>query len=212
MIKIKKAGLVVAMFGFFLIGCEEGETTPELLLPLVGSYTLTEMSINDEAITLRDTLLAFVNPQNGVDSVNIEAGTHILITSELYTDSDETPIGGTVTLNNDSSATLAGLLPVNWGTGCQPFILVSELGSDGIWSADTSTGIFTLDLVLDQLDIDGVFTLIGNHLEVIYESSVTHDERTISSVNYEGASVAVTPVCLPVSTITERVLKLTLNL
>ncbi|NQV51438.1 MAG: hypothetical protein HQ507_13145 [Candidatus Marinimicrobia bacterium] len=212
MLKIKRSGMIAAILGCFLIGCEEEEAPPELLLPLVGTYTLTEMIINDEAITLRDTLLAFVNPQNGVDSVSIGAGTLILVASDIYTDADTTPIGGTVTLNNNSSATLAGLLPVNWGTGCQPFLLISDLGSDGAWSADTSTGIFTLDLVVDQLDIDGFFTLTGDHLEVIYESTVTNDERIISRVNYNGASVAVTPVCLPVSTVTERVLKLTLIL
>ncbi len=211
MLKIKKAGLIVFIVGGLLVGCEDESTPSEVQLPLTGAYTLTEMIVNLAATTLRDTMLAFVNPQSGVDSVSIDAGTLVLVSSEIYTDADAVPIGGTVTLRNDLSSTLAGNLPVNWGTACAPSILISGLSYDGIWSADTSTGVFTLDLVVDQLDIDGFFTITGEHLEVIYESTVTHDERTISSVNYNGASVAVTPVCLPVSTVTERVLKLTLN-
>jgi hypothetical protein len=102
-------------------------------------------------------------------------------------------------------------LPVNWGTGCVPSIIISGLTSDGTWSADTSTGVFTLDLVVDALDIDGSFTLSGDQLEVLYASMLSNDERTISSVTYLGADVLVSPTCLPVSTVTERILKLTLN-
>jgi hypothetical protein len=146
-----------------------------------------------------------------VDSITINAGTLVLFETELYTDSDPEPIGGTVSLRSDLSGTLSGNLPVNWGTGCVPSIIISGLTSDGTWSADTSTGVFTLDLVVDALDIDGSFTLSGDQLEVLYASMLSNDERTISSVTYLGADVLVSPTCLPVSTVTERILKLTLN-
>ena len=211
MIKIIRAGMIISIIGGLLIGCEDDEATPENNHPLTGEYTLTEMTINVESTTLRDTTLAFMTAQNGVDSVTIAAGTLVLVESDLYTDTDSDPIGGTVTLRNDLSGTLSGNLPVNWGTGCLPSVLISGLTSDGTWSADTTTGVFTLDLVVDALDIDGSFSLSSDHLEVLYASTLNNDERTISSVSYMGADVAVTPTCLPVSTFTERVLTLTFN-
>ncbi|MBT3228107.1 MAG: hypothetical protein HOD43_10735 [Candidatus Marinimicrobia bacterium] len=212
MLNIIRAGVIISIIGGLLIGCEDDvDTIPEIDHPLTGVYTLTEMTIDVEATSLRDTTLAFVVPQNGVDSITINAGTLVLFETELYTDSDPEPIGGTVSLRSDLSGTLSGNLPVNWGTGCVPSIIISGLTSDGTWSADTSTGVFTLDLVVDALDIDGSFTLSGDQLEVLYASMLSNDERTISSVTYLGADVLVSPTCLPVSTVTERILKLTLN-
>ncbi|MBC8376306.1 MAG: hypothetical protein H8E26_09675 [FCB group bacterium] len=207
MLNIIRAGLIISIIGGLLIGCEDDEATPENNHPLTGEYTLAEMTINVEATTLRDTTLAFITPQDGVDSVTITAGTLILVESDLYTDTGADSIGGKVTLRDDLTGTLAGRLPVNWGTGCEPIILVSDLGSDGIWSADTTTGVFTLDLVLDALDIDGTLSVSSDHLEVIYESMLSNDERTISTVN----DIAINPACLPVSTVTERILTLTFN-
>ena len=212
MLNIIRAGVIISIIGGLLIGCEDDvDTIPEIDHPLTGVYTLTEMTIDVEATSLRDTTLAFVVPQNGVDSITINAGTLVLFETELYTDSDPEPIGGTVSLRSDLSGTLSGNLPVNWGTGCVPSIIISGLTSDGTWSADTSTGVFTLDLVVDALAIDGSFTLSGDQLEVLYASMLSNDERTISSVTYLGADVLVSPTCLPVSTVTERILKLTLN-
>ena len=160
MLNIIRAGVIISIIGGLLIGCEDDvDTIPEIDHPLTGVYTLTEMTIDVEATSLRDTTLAFVVPQNGVDSITINAGTLVLFETELYTDSDPEPIGGTVSLRSDLSGTLSGNLPVNWGTGCVPSIIISGLTSDGTWSADTSTGVFTLDLVVDALDIDGSFTL-----------------------------------------------------
>ncbi|NQV42659.1 MAG: hypothetical protein HQ506_09910 [Candidatus Marinimicrobia bacterium] len=212
MLNIIRAGLIISIFGGLLIGCEDDEVTPENIHPLTGEYTLTEMTINVESTTLRDTTLAFSTPQNGVDSVSIPAGTLILIENDWYTSADSIdPIEGTVSLRNDLSGTLSGNLPVNWGTGCSPSVLISGLTSDGTWSADTTTGVFTLDLVVDALDIDGSFSISADHLEVFYESTLSNDARTISNVNYLGTDVAITPACLPVSTITERILTLTFN-
>ncbi len=211
MLNIIRAGMIILIAGGLLIGCEDDEVTPENNHPLTGVYSLTEMTITVESTTLRDTTLAFITPQNGIDSVAIAAGTLILIESDLYTNTDTDPVGGTVTLRNDLSGTLSGNLPVNWGTGCAPSVLISGLTSDGTWSADTTTGMFTLDLVVDALDIDGSFTLEGDQLEVTYLAHDGHDERMISTINYLGANVAVLPTCLPVSTVTERILKLTLN-
>ncbi len=211
MLNIIRAGVIISIIGGLLIGCEDDETAPGINHPLTGEYTLTEMTINVEATTLRDTTLNFIIPQNGVSSITIAAGTLVLIESELYTNADSEPIGGTVTLRNDLSGTLSGNLPVNWGTGCAPSVLISGLTSDGTWSADTTSGVFTLDLVLDALDIDGSFSLSSDHLEVIYASMLSNDERTISRVSYMDADVAVVPACLPVSTVTERILTLTFN-
>lgn len=199
------------LIGLVLVGCEDDPIVQDDEHPLTGVYTLTEMTISVEATTVGSNTLAFAIPQAGEDSVTIEPGTLILTEFDLYTDEDTDPIGGTVTLRSDLSGTLAGNLPVNWGTGCAPSILISGLSSDGVWSADTSSGVFTLDLVVDQLDIDGFFTLNGNALEVVYDSSMPGDERVISSVSHLGAEVAVVPVCLPVATVTRRVLSLTLN-
>jgi len=211
MLNIIRAGVILLFIGGLIVSCEDTESTPENTHALTGVYTLTEMTINVEATTVQSTTLAFVSSQDGVDSVTIDAGSVILVESELYTDDDADPIGGTVTLEDDLSGNLQGFLPVNWGTGCAPSILISALGSDGVWSADTTTGVFTLDLVVDQLDIDGLFALDGQQLEVTYVATMPGDERIISSVTYMGAEVAVNPVCVPVSTVTERILKLTRN-
>jgi hypothetical protein len=211
MLNIIRVGVIISIIGGLLIGCEDDEVTPDIDHPLTGEYVLREMTINVEATTLRDTTLAFSTPQNGVDSVTIAAGTLILVESDLYTDTDSDPIGGTVVLRGDLSGTLSGNLPVNWGTGCAPSVQISGLTSDGTWSADTTTGTFTLDLVLDALDIDGSFSLSSDHLEVIYASMLSNDQRMVSSVSYMDADVAVTPACLPVSTVTERILTLTFN-
>lgn len=208
MLNLIRAGVIVLIVGGLLIGCEDDETTPEIDHPLTGVYTLTELTINVEVTTSRDTTLAFASPQDGVDSVQIPAGTHFILEPEHYTDADTDPIGGTVTLRNDLSGTLSGNLPVNWGTGCFPSILISTLTSDGTWSADTTSGVFTLDLVVDALDIDGSFSLYDDYLEVIYTDLLTTDERTISSVSYMGGAVDIVPACLPVSTTTERILTL----
>jgi|SaaInlStandDraft_6_1057023.scaffolds.fasta_scaffold37048_2 hypothetical protein len=213
MLNIIRAGVIISIIGGLLIGCEDDEATPENIHPLTGEYTFTEMTINVESTTLRDTTLAFTTSQNGVDSVTISAGTLILIESDLYTDADSIPIGGTVILRDNLSGTLSGKLPINWGTGCAPNVIISTspLTSDGFWSADTTTGVFTLDLVLDALDIDGFFSLSSDRLEVIYASILSNDERVISSVSYMDADVAVTPTCVPVSTVTERILRLSFN-
>ncbi len=212
MLNIIRAGMIISIIGGLLIGCEDDDTTPEINHSLTGEYTLTEMTIHVEATTLRDTTLAFIIPQNGVDSVTIDAGTLILVESDLYTNADTiNPIGGTVTLRNDLSGTLSGDLPVNWGSGCAPSILISSLTSDGTWSADTTSGVFTLDLVVDALDIDGFFALEGDQLEVTYLAHDGLDERMISSVNYLGSDVGVLPACIPVATVTERILTLTFN-
>lgn len=194
-----------------MIGCVDDEVIPDINHPLTGEYTLTEMTINVESTTLRDTTLAFISSQSGVDSVTIAAGTLIMVEADLYIDSGPDSIGGTVTLRNDLSGTLSGNLPVNWGTGCSPSVLITVLTSDGSWSADTTSGVFTLDLVVDALDIDGSFSLSSDHLQVTYESMLSNDQRTISSVSYMDADVAVTLACLPVSTVTERILTLTFN-
>ena len=211
MLHIIRAGVIISIIGGLLIGCEDDEATPDITHVLTGEYALTEMTINVEATTLRDTTLAFSTPQNGVDSVSIPAGTLILTESALYSDTDSDPVGGSVILRDDMSGTLSGSLPVNWGTGCSPSILISDLTSDGTWSADTTSGIFTLDLVVDALDIDGFFSISSDHLEVIYTSTLNNDQRTISSVRYLDADVEITPACLPVATITERILTLTFN-
>jgi len=211
MMNIKKAGLMLIIVGGLLIGCEDEQSPPDIILPLSGTYSLNEMTINVEAISLSDTLLIFSSPQNGVEHIQIPAGTEILSSSLVYTDHDNLPIGGTVILRNDGSAHLEGTLPNNMGTGCQPLVMMAQPSSDGTWSADTTTGVFSIDLVLDALDIDGSFVLSGNQLEVTYIATVNQDERMISSVAYLGENVPVSPVCLPVSTVTERILRLTRN-
>ena len=210
--RTNKTVLIAILMLIFLMGCEEdSEDISEISIPLSGAWTLTEMTINMDATTVRDTLLAFASPQDGVDSILVSAGSLVLATSIEYSDADPTPIGGTVTLNNDGTGNLSGLLPINWGTGCAPSVIISALGSDGSWAADTTTGTFSLDLVVDQLDIDGTFTLIGDQLEVTYVAYNSNDEGMLSSVNYMDADVAIVPSCVPVSSVTERVLKLTLN-
>jgi hypothetical protein len=208
MLKIIKAGVIISIIGGLFVSCENDEAAPEIEHPLTGQYTLTEMTINVEATTLRDTTLAFITPQNGEDSITISAGTLILVESDLYTDADPDPIGGTVTLRNDMSGTLSGNLPVNWGTGCAPSVLISGLTSDGTWSADTTTGIFTLDLVVDALDIEGNFSMVGDQLEIRYFTQTPADQRMINTLPINGSDVPVEQTCIAVSTITERVMLL----
>ena len=119
MVKLNRFGLSLLIIGGLIVGCEE-DSTPEVLLPLAGNYSLNEMTINVEAHTLRDTLLTFAIAQDGVESIQIDAGTFVLSTSTLYTDHDSIPISGTIILRNNGTATLDGILPVNFGTGCAP--------------------------------------------------------------------------------------------
>lgn len=203
---------IIPLSVILFFGCEEGETDePELAHPLNGTYTLTEMTINVSARTIEDITVQFTEQQGGLDSIQIAADTQVLSTSTLYTDHDLIPIGGTVILGQGEIANLDGYLPVNGGTGCEPLIGIIHLTSDGMWTADTSTGNFSLDLIVDALDIYGSYTLEDDLLEVTYEAAVSPDYRMISTINHLGVDTAIEPDCITVSTITERVLKLTLN-
>ena len=203
--------LIVTVLMGYIIACSETEPLAEDTLPLAGSYTLVGLTINVEATTLRDTTVTFLTPQGGDSIATISAGTLILITSTNYTDQDSTPIGGTVELANDGSAQLNGFLPANYGSGCQPYVIIANLASDGTWLADTSQGVFSLDLVIDQLDIVGTFSRDGNQLEVRYSAVEDHDERMIEVVNYQSATTGIVPMCIPVATTTERVMTLALD-
>ncbi|NQV15860.1 hypothetical protein HQ531_10420 [bacterium] len=211
MLEFKKLGLIVLLAGGLLLSCEEDESPPENILPLSGTYALYEMTINIEANTLRDTIVHFNTTQNGIDSIQIEAGTQVVNSSTSYSDQDSVPIGGTVILRNDGSAKLNGDLPVNVGSGCLPIIVILTLDSDGVWSADTTDGTFSVDLVFDALDIDGTYSLAGDQMEIRYDTIVENDERLITTVNYLGVDTAIEPGCVAVSTITERIMHLTLE-
>lgn len=211
MMNLPKMGLIFVLISSLFLACEEEDILEDLPLPLAGTYTLSSITIAVGATTLRDTMIHFGSSQNGIDSLQLNHQTQVLNSSILYSNTDENPVGGTILLNNDGSANLNGDLPVNFGTGCYPLILVSTLTSDGIWSVDTTTGTFEIDLVLDALDIDGTYTLDGDHIEIRYFTLVEIDERMISSVSYEGVDTEIIPMCIPVSTITERIMQLTLN-
>jgi len=210
MMNLPKVVIATVLLGVLFSACED-EAIDGIMLPLAGTYTLNEMTINVEATTLNDTSVHFLVTQNGMDSVQLDAGTSAVNLSDHYTDQDTNPIGGVITLNNDGSASLTGGLPVNVGSGCQPILTILELSSDGSWQADTSSGTFSIDLVYDALDIDGGYILNGDQLEVRYLSIEENDERVISKIDYEGVEVGIVPMCIPVSSITERVMKLTLN-
>ena len=129
-----------------------------------------------------------------------------------YSNQDSVPISGEVVLENDGSATLSGMLPVNWGSGCNPFLLISSLASDGNWAADTSSGTFSIDLVVDALDIDGTFSYVGDQLEIRYSILYEADQRMIGSIPVNGEQVAVETTCIAASTVTERVLLMTIEI
>ena len=194
-----------------ILGCEDSPDVLEPILPLSGDYSLTDMTISVVATTVRDTVVSFLTPYNNSETYLIPAHSQILRSSVDYSNQDTDPIGGTVTLRNYGSAHLGGLLPVNWGTGCEPVLLISALSSDGTWSADTSDGTFSIDLVVDALDIDGTFSLNGNQLEIRYFTVVEVDERPVSSVNIDGMDVEIVPGCFSVTTVTERVMTLTVT-
>jgi hypothetical protein len=199
---------MVLVLSILVVGCEE-ELPPEIELPLSGTYTLTQIEINEVANTLSDTIVNFIAAQNGIISFSVDAGTKVLETSTVYSTQDSIPIGGTITLNNDESARLSGSLPIP--NGCKPTLVLAGLGSDGVWSVDTSLGTFSINLVVDALDIDGSYTLVGDQLVVRYESVNGDDERLVSQISYLGVEAAVSPICLPVSTVTERIMSLTLD-
>ena len=193
-----------------ILGCEDAPDIPDPILPLSGDYSLTDMTISVVATTVRDTVVSFLAPYNNSETYLLPANRQVLRSSVDYSNQDTDPIGGTVILRNYGSAHLGGLLPVNWGTGCEPVLLISALSSDGTWSADTSDGTFSIDLVVDALDIDGTFSLNGNQLEIRYFTTVEIDERPIDSVLVDDVTVAIVPGCFSVSTVTERILKLTI--
>ncbi len=210
MLSLQKTTSGILLLASLFIGCEE-ETLSENIIPLAGTYTLHEMTIYVEATTLRDTMVYFLISENGMDSVQLDANTALSESVAFYSDQDSIPIGGVITLNNDGSASLTGGLPVNVGSGCEPILTILELSSDGSWLADTTSGTFSIDLVYDALDIDGNYTLTDNQLEVSYFSADENDERVISTIAYNGADVAIVPMCIPISSITKRVMVLTLD-
>jgi len=191
--------------------CEEDSDDSDIILPLNGTYALTNLTISEEARSINDTTLTLLDTLNGALSYYLSANTLVKSSSTSYTDQDASPISGTVTLNNDGSASLSGSLPVNWGTGCNPFLQISSLSSDGDWAADTSLATFSLDLVVDALDINGTFSLTGNQIEIRYTTLNEADQRIINTVPNDGAGLAVELTCLAVSTTTERVMLLTIQ-
>ncbi len=207
---IYKIAFTTLLMISFLITCEE-DSLPEVELPLAGTYTLTDMTINVEASTLRDTLVYFITAQNGVDSIQIDSGTLVLSGTTNYSNQDSIPITGTICLHNDASASLGGDLPVNVGSGCLPNITILNFNSDGTWLADTTNGTFAIDLVFDALDINGTYVLLGDQIEISYDIVEENDERMIYSINYLGTEATIIPMCIPVASITERIMTLTLN-
>jgi hypothetical protein len=194
----------------FLYNCEEEDVADESL-PLSGSYLLTNMTISTVATSINDTTLTLLEPVNGSTTYFLPANTVLMTEYAEYSNQDSVPISGEVNLENDGSATLGGLLPVNWGSGCNPFLLISSLASDGNWAADTSSGTFSIDLVVDALDIDGSYAYVGDQLEIRYSILYDEDQRMVDSIPVNGTQVAIETTCIAVSTVTERVLLMSIE-
>jgi len=188
--------------------CDDDTEVLETILPLSGSYNLTNLTISVEATTINDTTITLLEAVNGSTSYSLMGNTLLLTEYAEHSILDSVPISGLVVLENDGSATLSGMLPVNWGTGCAPFELISSLASDGTWSADTTTGTFSIDLVVDALDIEGNFSMVGDQLEIRYFTQTPADQRMINTLPINGSDVPVEQTCIAVSTITERVMLL----
>lgn len=208
MLKINRTVVWLPFLLITLLGCEENGTEAEPEHPLTGTYTLLELLVNTDVTSNVDTTFQFVEPQDGDTAADVSTGDLVLVESLRYLTTDLPPISGTAILNADGSATLSGELPVNISLTCFPQYTMIPFYSDGFWTADTSTGEFTIDLVQDALDIAGNYLLEeqGDRLSIIYSSVSDTAKVGMTRLLLDASTVAVQPLCLPATTETERTL------
>lgn len=187
--------------GMLFCGCQipPDEEDPHLL---AGTWGLTTLSVETIAISNVDTVA--ITP-SGID-LPIVSGILLFNGAIDYTTADG--IQGQVVLEDDGAASLAGTLPVNVGTDCNPLIILSSVASDGTWEADITTGDFELNLDFDQLDIQGQFAYdeTSQSIEISYTFDEPMDTLLIQSVLVDNEPRVINGLCLPVATEITRTL------
>lgn len=199
--------LVVSLVFF---GCEEA-IEEAVILPLSGSYVLTDFKVHVFSTSNVDTTVVFISPIDGITSAILSENTVVTDKISEYSVNDDAPIAGTITLDNDGYARLTGNLPVNIGTKCDPIVIIIELGSVGEWSTGGVTdSSFSIKMVLEQLDIDGFYNYDSTtkHMTIRYSDINETDTLGIVSVLYNASLAAINKICLPVTTTTERTMEL----
>ncbi len=185
----------------FYIGCQI-PPSEEDLHPLVGTWSLTQLLTETTAYSNIDT----VSVALGGTILPINSGQLVFSGSIMYDTNDG--IGGQVVLEEDYAASLAGTLPVNIGTNCNPIVVFSSVASDGSWSADVETGEFQLNLDYDQLDIQGGFSFNEDQqtVDISYTSYEPLDTLLITSIIVNSSTEPIESLCLPASTEITRTL------
>ncbi len=187
------------MINMLFFSCES-QNEEENIHPLVGTYTLTSLSVESLAYSSVDTI---GNPIDELDPISILSGDLVIETATIYTTNDG--IEGTVILNEDGTAYLAGTLPANIGTGCDPWIILGSVASDGEWAVDLETSVFELNLDYDLLDIQGTYNYeeVSQVMQIIY--TVTNPTDTLGVLSLSG--IQINSLCLPVTSETTRTLE-----
>ncbi len=189
----------LVIFGLILIGCDPEES--EELHPLAGTYTLTRLTVETQAYSNIDTMALLTD---GGDSLYVFEGD--LVYDDTINYDTDNGINGTVVLNNDGTASLAGALPVNIGSDCDPQIFLMSVASDGEWEVDLTTGAFDLNLTYDLLDIHGEFDFDEALQEMQISYTIVDSLDTLGTTIIPG-NTDIYKLCIPVTTNIERTME-----
>lgn len=202
--------LWLLLFSLFLsAGCNSpNESTPDHYL--TGTYVLSDLTVYTSARANVDTVMHFIDPVGGTDSITVVPNALVYSDTTRYTTQDADPVYGTAVLGADGTADLTGKLPTNIGTPCDPLVVLILFGSDGTWTVNDTTGSFSLDLVMDAADINGHFQFdqISGLLTLDYLITDSLDTMGVQFIDYLGSPVPVHKICLPVTTSRRRVMNL----
>ena len=184
-----------------VLSCTDESSTNN---PMVGTYALTQLRIESMYSAISTTSFTY---NSSTDTLEIGTGNIVWSDTSVYNSSDANSISGQVQLLDNGDATLAGSLPTNLGTPCDPNILPFGFASDGNWSVGTDSS-FTLELDLTLAeDIYGYYSFDENTGLLLVDYTAVDDLDTLStdSVIYSGAKMAVDEYCKTVSSVRYRV-------
>jgi len=199
--------ILALVFLLACLGCDEDGSS---IHPMSGTYGLTSLTVIVSGISNVDTVAHLAVPVGGIDSVNIFSGGLVWQDTTIYSSLDSGSVEGTVTLENDWSASLIGKLPTNINTPCNPLIFMFPISAVGEWSIDENNNNFYMDFNGEYLDISGsyIYTDSTGHLEVSYSLTNPTDTLGIATVLLNGELVNTAKICLPTTTNTTRILML----
>jgi len=185
--------------------CEDDKKAPDGYL--VGTYSLVSLSEDEISISNNNFDADLTTPVGSETTIAISSGDTIFTDQRFFQDGVD-GVEGTAILNNDMTAFLEGHLFSNVTTLCNPIIILASFASDGFWSVDSVQKTFELNLDTDALDIEGLLDLDESTgvLTITYSTVDELDSTKISQATLDGAARDITPVCVPVTSTTDRIM------